>query len=51
MASMTTTTPINIEMHRTRDNLPIHVPRRSFAHHPLDGKQLGDSVGGSSSEE
>ncbi len=50
MASMTTIAPINIEMHRTGDNLPIHVPRKSFAHHPLNGKQLEDSIGGSSSE-
>jgi hypothetical protein len=50
MASMTTATPINTEMHRTSDNLLVHVPR-SFDHHPLDGNQLGDSIGGSSFEE
>ncbi len=50
MASMTTISPINIEMHWTGDNLPIHVPRSS-THHPLNGKQLGDSVGGSSFKE
>jgi hypothetical protein len=46
---MTTTIPINIEIHQINDNLPIHVPHRSFVHHPPDGGQPKDTHGGSSS--
>lgn len=28
--------------------MPTHVPKKSFAHHPLNGGQPKDSLGGSS---
>lgn len=43
MALVTTTTPINIEMHQINDKLSTCVPRRIFVHHPLNGRQLGNS--------
>ncbi len=45
---MITIAPINIEMHWTNDGLPTHVPKKSFAHHPLNGRQPKDSLEGSS---
>ncbi len=45
---MTIIIPINIEIHQIIDNLPIHVPHKSFAHHPPNGGQPRDSHGGSS---
>jgi hypothetical protein len=48
ITSMTIIIPINIEIHQIDDNLPIHVPPRSSAHHPPNGGQLKDSYGGNS---
>ncbi len=43
MALVTTTTPINIEIHQIGDKLSTHVPRKIFVHHPLNGGQPRDS--------
>jgi hypothetical protein len=43
---MTTIAPINTKIHQIGNNLPAHVPKGGYAHHPLDGGQLGDSLGG-----
>ncbi len=43
MTLVTTTTPINIEMHQINDKFSTHVPRRIFVHHPLNGKQPKNS--------
>jgi hypothetical protein len=45
---MTIIIPINIEIHQIVDNLPIHVPHRSFVHHPPNGGQLKYSHGANS---
>jgi hypothetical protein len=45
---MTTIAPINTKIHQTGIDLPTHVPREGYVHHSLDGRQLGDSFGGSS---
>ncbi len=43
---MTTIAPINTKIHQTSNNLPAHVPKGGYAHHPPDGGQLGDSLRG-----
>ncbi len=45
---MVTIAPINIEMHWINDGLPTHVPKINFVHHPPNGGQPKDSLGGSS---
>ncbi len=45
---MTTIAPINIKIHQIGNDLPAHVPRGGYVHHSLDGRQPGDSFGGSS---
>ncbi len=45
---MKTIAPMNIKIHWINVRLPTHVPRRNFAHHPLDGGYPIDSHGRSS---
>jgi hypothetical protein len=45
---MTTTIPVNIKVHKIDNGLSTHVPNRGFAHQLLNGRQPGNSFGGSS---